>query len=168
MHVPASASSRHQPAKRCFVLPILLFVYGSLRREAPGGMCRLLQPGTRSLGVGWVRGRLLDLGAYPGLVRSPAGWVTGELHRLLDAEAVLARLDRYEACSPHDPPPHEFERVRLPVRRVAGAAVTAWAYLFRGDPGGCRVIVSGDYVRAAGSRRRSARPPPTLADSSGQ
>lgn len=121
-------------------------MYGSLRRGAPGGMARLMQPGSRRSGLGRVRGRLLDLGAYPGLVPGTTGWVVGELHQLLDAPGVLERLDRYEGCGPADPPPHEFARVVLPVRTAAGLEVPAWVYVYRGATAGRPAIPSGDYL----------------------
>lgn len=123
-----------------------IFIYGSLRRGAAGGMARLLQPGTQPLGLGRIRGRLVDLGAYPGLVPGGLGWVVGELHLLIDTGNVLERLDRYEGCGPDDLPPYEFERVQRPVRRLTGGEFSAWVYVFRGDTRPYRVIPSGDYL----------------------
>ena len=131
----------------------VLFVYGSLRRGAAGGMVRLLQPGTQPLGIGRMRGRLVDLGAYPGLVSASRGWVVGELHLLVETETVLERLDRYEGCGPDDRQPHEFERVQRPARRLTGGELPAWVYVFRGDPRPHRVIRSGDYLARGQARR---------------
>lgn len=53
----------------------LLFVYGTLRAACRSAMgCeqrQILARESRLIGPGWVRGRLFDLGEYPGLVLAP-------------------------------------------------------------------------------------------------
>ncbi|MCC5863098.1 MAG: gamma-glutamylcyclotransferase [Gammaproteobacteria bacterium] len=124
-----------------------VFVYGSLRRGAPGGMARLLRPGSQPLGGARLRGRLLHLGAYPGLLPGGSGWVRGELHRLTDPLAVLQRLDRYEGCASAQPAA-EFRRVELEVLGPAGQRLTAWVYLYTGCVGGRSSVPSGDWLSA--------------------
>src|SRR5262245_64481917 len=70
----------------------MLFTYGTLMRGY--GLHRLLATGAKLLGAGSVRGTLLDLGDFPGLVDG-AGRVVGEVYRL-DAPELLAVLDRAE------------------------------------------------------------------------
>ena len=72
--------------------PRLLFAYGTLRPESPDALAR----------GGWepdaARGRLYDLGPYPGRVdlHAPdAGWVEGFV-RVTSPEEVHDRLDPYE------------------------------------------------------------------------
>src|SRR5439155_22197930 len=85
----------------------------------------LLTGGSTFLGVGRVRGRLLDLGRWPGLIDG-AGTARGELYRL-DERALLAVLDRDEV-------EYNFERRRTVVRRTGGRRVRAWVAGCRGAP----------------------------------
>jgi gamma-glutamylcyclotransferase (GGCT)/AIG2-like uncharacterized protein YtfP len=119
----------------------ILFAYGTLRRGAP--MHGLLEGRTTWIGAASVAGRLVDLGAFPGLVpaRSPHERVHGDLFEIAEAdrEALLDALDRYEGTS--------FERVQ---QRVDGAdgPVIAWLYVYHGDLDGAKVVSSGDYLAA--------------------
>lgn len=128
-----------------------VFVYGTLRREVAGGMHHLLGTDARFVASGWVRGMLIDLGAYPGLVDAAPGeagdaWVRGELYELGDPDARLPILDAYEGCGPSDPRPHAYERARREVVTDAGAHVTAWVYLYRGPTAERPPIPHGDYL----------------------
>jgi gamma-glutamylcyclotransferase (GGCT)/AIG2-like uncharacterized protein YtfP len=117
--------------------PSHLFVYGTLRRGGP--MHALLEPGACWVGAARLRGRLYDLGPFPGLAEGRRGdWVQGELYRIGRAD-LLAALDRYEGRA--------FRRViREVVRADDDSAVSAWVYLFAGSLRGRRRIASGDYL----------------------
>ncbi len=93
-----------------------LFTYGTLMPRDPESAVR----------QGWepdaVRGRLYDLGPYPGLidVGDPmAGWVEGYVRRGLSPE-MLRQLDAYEGGL--------YERVRTTTRKHTAA----WVYVYRG------------------------------------
>jgi gamma-glutamylcyclotransferase (GGCT)/AIG2-like uncharacterized protein YtfP len=119
--------------------PAHLFVYGTLRRGA--AMHALLEPGAEWVGPARLRGRLYQLGAFPGLAEGRRGeWVQGELYRLAgaDAEALLAALDRYEGRA--------FRRVVREAEGADGTRVPAYVYLFAGSLRGRRRIASGDYL----------------------
>lgn len=137
----------------------LIFVYGTLMRKVPRGMGHLLSP-SECLGDGWIQGRLYSLGAYPGAVLStdPAQRVLGELHRLLDPEPTLARMDDYEGCDPERPEDSEYRRLRLPVTLLGngGEAQEAWVYIYNRDPQGLRPIPNGDYLTYAISASRTS------------
>ena len=98
----------------------------------------LLTGGTTFLGEGLVRGRLLDLRRYPGLVDG-AGWVRGELYRLHDPE-LLHALDRAEG--------YNFERRRAGISLADGRRSLAWIYRYRGPQERAVPIADGDYRRA--------------------
>ncbi len=102
------------------------------------GLHRLLEGAATFLGDARVRGRLLDLRGYPGLVDGE-GWVRGELYRLHDAE-LLRTLDREEG--------YNFERRRAGVSLGDGRRSTAWLYRYRGQQERAVVIPDGDYRRA--------------------
>jgi gamma-glutamylcyclotransferase (GGCT)/AIG2-like uncharacterized protein YtfP len=124
-----------------------LFVYGTLRRGGP--MHALLEPGARWVAAARLRGRLYDLGPFPGLCEGRRGdWVQGELYRIREA-GLLEVLDRYEGRA--------FRRVvREALPADGGAPVPAWVYLFAGSLRGRRRIASGDYL-AAPAVTRAAR-----------
>ncbi len=76
-------------------LPTLLFAYGTLAPDGPEQARR----------DGWeadmVRGRLFDLGPYPGLVGIDdpgAGWVAGYV-RAVDPAELVGWLDEYEGVA---------------------------------------------------------------------
>ena len=128
-----------------------LFVYGTLRAAAGHGLQRELSRHARRLGEGWVAGRLYDLGAYPGLVPDPgAGDVIGDIYRLRQSRALLAALDRYEACGPRMPGPREYRRVPIQVRWKR-RRLWVWIYAYRRPTQGLRVLPGGDYLREAGT-----------------
>lgn len=112
-----------------------LFVYGTLRRGHPSGMAHLMGSDIEFLGHARTRGRLEDLGAYPGLrrPRNPDDWVSGEVYRLGETGEALARIDAYEGCGPEDPHPHEFERVQTEAILIdSGQLERVWVYLWKG------------------------------------
>jgi gamma-glutamylcyclotransferase (GGCT)/AIG2-like uncharacterized protein YtfP len=94
-----------------------------------------LAAGATLVAPGTVRGRLLDLGRYPGLV-SGAGSVRGELYRVHRPE-LLGRLDREEG--------YNFERRRARVVLRDGRRVRAWIYRYRGPRDRATPIPTGDW-----------------------
>ena len=77
---------------------------------------RWLAGASTLLGDARVRGTLLDLKTYPGLVDGK-GWVSGELYRLHDRE-LLPILDRQEG--------YNFERLRAGVVLTDGRRSRAY------------------------------------------
>lgn len=116
-----------------------LFVYGTLKRRSSA---HALLRDARFLASASIRGRLYDLGKYPGLVRGRAreSKVSGELYELSDAVApiLLRELDRYEGS--------EFVRRRVFVTLPNGKRRGAWTYLLRTRPAkSVRTVPSGRY-----------------------
>jgi len=110
-----------------------LFVYGTLR---PGRAPREIADAVSTLepvGAGTVRGRMYDLGAYPGVVLGGdgSGEVHGEVFTVPDA-AILARLDAYEDYRPLDPGRSLFLRVQTAVMLASGAREVCWIYVYNG------------------------------------
>ena len=105
-----------------------------------------LLEGARFVGAGRVRGTLLDLGPYPGLVAG-RGTVHGEVYELHDRE-VLRTIDRAEG--------YNFERRARTVTLADGQRRRAWLYEYRGPRGNAVEIPEGDYRRR--SRWRSPVP----------
>ena len=95
----------------------LLFVYGTLGPDGPEALAR----------DGWVpdavRGRLYDLGDYPGLVDtddSSAGWVAGHV-RAIDPTELSGRLDEYEGVA---------EGLYRRVRTITQGGLDVWVYVY--------------------------------------
>ena len=99
---------------------------------------RVLARGTTYVGLGHVRGTLLDLGRYPGLVEG-RGTVSGEVYHL-DTPELLPAIDREEG--------YNFERRRRKVTWRMAARRGHGSYHYRGPRGGARPIAHGDYRRA--------------------
>lgn len=106
------------------------------------GLHHVLARGADFVGVGTARGRLLDLGRYPGAVDG-RGRVTGEVYRLRDPQ-VLPAVDRAEGV--------QFVRCHTLVTLADGRRARAWIYRYRGPCERALPIPDGDYRRARPAR----------------
>ena len=86
-----------------------------------------------------MRGRLHDLGRYPGAVPSdqPDHFIYGEVHRLDDPQ-LLPSLDEYEGS--------EFSRAVASAEAEDGRIVDCWIYWYVAAAPG-RLIASGDWLK---------------------
>lgn len=134
----ASSRGRAEPSKGAATPPGLLFAYGTLMRGFP--LHGVLARSATFVGRARARGRLLDLGSYPGLVAG-AGDVWGEVYRL-HAPELLRTLDVEEG--------YNFERRRTIVTLANGRRARAWVYRYRGPRGRAVPIPDGHYRRARG------------------
>lgn len=138
----------------------LVFVYGTLRRDSGNGASSVLKQNASYAGQGFVRGRLFNLGSYPGLViaEAPDETVIGELYKIARGrrKAVLDRLDEYEGCSTADPQPHEYRRELAEVFTSVGNLVTAWTYVLNLSTDGLDPMDSGDYLAWRAMRREAS------------
>ena len=125
---------------------VRLFVYGSLRR---GEALHAHLAGLACLGPAWMRGRLYDLGEYPGAVpsRRAGERVQGEVYELAPADERLAELDRLEGCDPERPERGLFVRRARIVELAAGGRLRAWVYLLPRLPAQAVRIPGGDHAR---------------------
>jgi gamma-glutamylcyclotransferase (GGCT)/AIG2-like uncharacterized protein YtfP len=107
-----------------------LFVYGTLR---PGRAPREIADAVDTLqriGEGTIRGRLYDLGAYPGVILDDAApEVPGEVFVVTD-QRILDRLDIYEGFFPRDPAASLFLRVNAEVTFTGGEREFCWVYVY--------------------------------------
>lgn len=129
-----------------------VFVYGTLRRgQALHG--QLERAGAEFVGEGWIRGRLYDLGEYPGAVPSDLGneQVFGELYRLGRPSEQLPILDEVEECDPDDPERSLFIRRRVDVRLGDGRITHALVYVLPREPESAQRIPGGDFAGWRGS-----------------
>jgi len=113
-------------------MPEPLFIYGTLHPDrAPAEIASAVAQ-LRSIGPATLRGRLLNLGAYPGLMLPGDETIHGELFALPEAgeSSVWTQLDAYEDFRPESPETSLFLRVLTRVALPDGGARAAWVYLF--------------------------------------
>ncbi len=105
------------------------------------------------VGAGVMRGRLYDLGAFPGAVIDEAcdAKIIGEVFSFPDDEIISAQLldqlDDYEDYTPADEPQSLFIRKRTTIRLLNGAKVECWVYVYNRDTDQARLIAQGDYAK---------------------
>ena len=127
--------------------PNYLFVYGTLMQAYDHPMARLLSEQSERVGEGSCCGQLFRIKHYPGLIASDDAGdrVFGELFRLRETNALLAKLDDYEGCGPSAPQPTLYIRVVRPIT-LPDRTVDAWVYLYNRPVTGLPRIVSGRFL----------------------
>ena len=121
-----------------------LFVYGTLMR---GFRNHALLEGCTYVAPARTRGRLLDLGSYPGLLQDSESWVNGEWYRIPNArlDATLARLDELEGYTGRPgAPANLYVRRRVELENFGGVR-HASTYLWAGDVRAEQVITNGSW-----------------------
>jgi gamma-glutamylcyclotransferase (GGCT)/AIG2-like uncharacterized protein YtfP len=130
-----------------------VFFYGTLMSgfKRPGR--ERLDSRLASLGRGSIRAALFDMGLYPAAVPASDAQVTGELHRMIDADAVLHELDEIEGFRPEEPDAGLYVRAETVVTLEDGRTETAWTYFYNAPLGSAPRIESGDYLEYLKVRR---------------
>jgi gamma-glutamylcyclotransferase (GGCT)/AIG2-like uncharacterized protein YtfP len=119
-----------------------LFTYGTL---LAGMRLHEMLADAHCLGPAIIRGKLLDLGDYAGLVEGDAV-VTGEIYEM--DHALLEHLDQVEGFRPCDPAGSLYLRKDVRARRFAdGTTVDAAAYYFSRATHAEHQIACGDFRR---------------------
>jgi gamma-glutamylcyclotransferase (GGCT)/AIG2-like uncharacterized protein YtfP len=124
----------------------LVFFYGTLMSGFERPRRSLTDKMLRPEGRGSIYARLFDLGIYPAAVPWADHNVRGEVHRMLDPEAVLVQLDEIEGFRPGEPDASLYTRVETPVTFDDGHGAPAWAYFYNAPLGRAPRIESGDYL----------------------
>ena len=124
-----------------------LFVYGSLMGGIQSPIANYLKSNSTFLGEGTVKGLLLDIGHYPGLVYKPQSEknVIGHVFELNDAIAMLPNLDHYECVGPNFETPNQYRRAEVKVL-LKEQTIACWAYLYNLPIEGIKIIESGNYL----------------------
>jgi gamma-glutamylcyclotransferase (GGCT)/AIG2-like uncharacterized protein YtfP len=132
-----------------------LFVYGTLSpRHAPPEIAATVRR-LRPVGSASVRGRLYDLGEYPGAVLSEKSRtvIRGEVFELPGGRSTLTALDSYEGFEPSKPGTSLFLRRAWPVTMDDGKRVRCWVYIYNGTMKDALPLRNGRYSRRRISRR---------------
>ena len=124
----------------------LVFFYGTLmsgfRRPGRARLDEALRP----IGRAWIQAALFDLGIYPAAIPANDTRVWGEVHQMLDTDAVLSTLDEIEGYSQDEPDASLYTRAEIPVTLDDGHVATAWVYFYNAPLGRAQRIESGDYL----------------------
>ena len=137
--------------------PVYLFVYGTLRRGSEAPVLKLIKDAVEWIGFAQVKGKLYDIGDYPGAtpLEDSASVIVGEVMLLKNAEEVFVVLDEYEAHDPENAGGSEFCRMIEEVMLKDGAVVKAWIYWYNFEVDGMKQIADGDYVHYLKKNKRS-------------
>ncbi len=122
-----------------------LFVYGTLL-DADNEFGSYLHNNATIGTTGTFRGRLYDIGEYPGAVTDSENNypIHGTICKLNTTEA-LAVLDDYESFGPEQEQPNLFVRKLLAVNS-GQSLVDCWVYLYNRSVEGLEEIKSGNYL----------------------
>jgi gamma-glutamylcyclotransferase (GGCT)/AIG2-like uncharacterized protein YtfP len=126
-----------------------VFVYGSLRRGFQSAAYEYISRYFNFFGEAKVKGKLFDLGEYPGAVPTHEdSFITGELYIVkTDSEFswAIAQLDDYEGVlvEPNEKPLYRREIADI---YVNDAIVPAWVYWYNGVVSDKPVVTSGDIL----------------------
>lgn len=126
-----------------------LFVYGTLRSDCGAAFSEVMQGQFSLVGKATTKGRLYNLGQYPGLLLSDANGeqVTGELYLLTGSASAMALLDRYEESAMSPASGAEYYRDKRMVMLEDGSVVQSWVYVYNWPVAEEDRIASGDYAQ---------------------
>ena len=126
-----------------------VFVYGSLRSGFQSTAYEYISRYFIFFGEAKVKGKLFDLGEYPGAVPTQDdSFIRGELYIVKNENEfswAIAQLDDYEGVlvEPNEKPMYRREIADI---YVNDAIVPAWIYWYNGNVSDKPVISSGDIL----------------------
>ena len=124
-----------------------LFVYGTLLDE--GNKYGIyLRDNSRFFAIGTIKGKLYDIGEYPGAVLHREGndLIYGTILQIDNPGDVLAVIDMYEGFGNDQPQPNEFVRVITQAETESGS-VDCWIYLYNLPVDGLTPIKDWRYFK---------------------
>ncbi|MDB5004310.1 MAG: gamma-glutamylcyclotransferase [Mucilaginibacter sp.] len=131
----------------------LLFVYGTLLID-DNKFAAYLRSNAIFYNTGTIKGKLYDVGTYPGLIISNDQdyLIKGTIYQLNNAEEILKYLDPYEGFGDEQEQPNLFIRESLPIETSDGV-INCWVYLYNLSIDGLNLITHGDYVAYLNQKR---------------
>ncbi len=124
-----------------------LFVYGTLMAGIKTKVNREFHQNSTFLGEGYLKGKMYDLGHYPGVVYDETSEqkVFGHVFALKEPEKMLKKLDEYEDVGQRFGQFEEYVREQCPVN-MKGEMITCWVYLYKLPIDHLPLIESGNYL----------------------
>jgi gamma-glutamylcyclotransferase (GGCT)/AIG2-like uncharacterized protein YtfP len=129
---------------RKMIINNYLFVYGTLLDD-DNEFGRYLKHNCSYYAEGRFKGRLYDIGEYPGAVALSPGYVYGSIYVMNDPAETLKVLDDYEGFGEEQEQPNLFVRevieVEIDVKKLA-----CWVYLYNLATDNYPQVLSGKYL----------------------
>jgi gamma-glutamylcyclotransferase (GGCT)/AIG2-like uncharacterized protein YtfP len=126
-----------------------LFVYGSLRSGFHSPVYEYISRFFNLIGEAKVKGKLFDMGSYPGGVpANEDAFIIGELYKIQDESEfswAMGQLDDYEGVNVESDEVQLYRRELTDVF-INNEIIAAWIYWYNGDVSGRPVIASGDLM----------------------
>lgn len=127
-----------------------LFVYGTLRSDLASAETRSLLTGVKRVSAATVRGKLYDLGGYPGLILDRDGeLIVGEVLELSEAKTQFRAFDEYEGFTENAVSQSLFVRTKCRAVFPGGQFIEAWIYIYNQALTAARLVESGNYAEVA-------------------
>ena len=128
-------------------LCLYLFVYGTLL-DADNEFAVFMRRHCCFVKKGKFKGRLYDIGEYPGAVSDfkVDGYVYGSIYLMDNVMLVLEKLDDYEGYGPEQEPPNLFIRQLVEIE-TNSRTIDCWVYLYGRDVERLRVIEDGNWTK---------------------
>lgn len=125
----------------------LLFVYGTLLNEN-NEYAVYLKNHSRFYSYGKIKGKLYNIGEYPGAILSAKdkGYISGSILELDHPEGVFPVIDDYEGYGNDQSVPNEFIRLIAQIE-TSSASVNCWIYVYNLPIAGLKLIKSGRYLK---------------------
>ena len=125
----------------------LLFVYGTLLNEN-NEYAVYLKNHSRFYSYGKIKGKLYNIGEYPGAILSAKdkGYIYGSILELEHPKDVFPVIDNYEGYGKNQSRPNEFIRLVVQVETSA-VFVNCWIYVYNLPIAGLKLIESGRYLK---------------------
>lgn len=124
-----------------------IFVYGTLHDNPGNRYSRFLEQNAKYIGVATRKGKLFNIGRYPGAVESlnPDDMIKGYLYSTDNMETLLSKLDEYEGYEKSYPAHSLFIRKKVLVADKKNKKHWAWMYLYNKDVSKKKEIDEGDF-----------------------
>lgn len=124
----------------------LLFIYGTLLNHN-NEFAVYLKDRSHFFANGKVKGKLYDIGSYPGAILEDCEeYIYGVILQVDDPEVVFSEIDDYEGYGDEQPEPNEFIRIPANIETVS-ETVTCYIYVYNLPVNGLQKIEGGRYVR---------------------
>lgn len=133
----------------------LLFIYGTLLND-DNEFAIYLKNNSSFYAEGKIKGKLYDLGEYPGavLTTDTNGYIYGSILMLNDPEGAIEIIDNYEGYDEGQEQPNLFVRVLAEVFTEQGR-VNCWVYEYNLPIKGLPLIEGGRYGVKKGDKSRA-------------